>query len=135
MQKGESGRESNSLPRIKRPFQQAAATSSGPHSQHLWRCRKHDAIPSPCLSLHRQQLQDPAETPCSTTDGLTDARDLSTPSLGLVVAAAHDPPHLQALPATLRPAMVNAPPSLGPSTGRSLSALVSRTMATLGARR
>jgi hypothetical protein len=74
---------------------QEVATPSGPHSQHPWRCRKYDATPSLCLSLHGWHLEDlPAERPRPTTDGLSEVRHL-----GLVTA--REPPHLRALSATL----------------------------------
>src|SRR6266849_7022468 len=59
---------------------------------------------------------------CSTTEGLTDVRDLSTPILGsVVVVAAHDPPHLRALPATARAVADALPSNYGPSRGSGLS--------------
>jgi hypothetical protein len=105
------------------------------HSQHLWRCWKHDAIPSLCLSVYRPNLERqelPAErpAPCSTTDGQTEGRDHLSP-LGLV--AAQQASLLRAISASQHPAMRAHSATQRPSTGRSLSVVVSRTMVkTLG---
>ena len=75
-----------------------AATLTGPHSQHLQSCWEYDSIPSPRLSLRRwQPIDSSAESPCSTTGGPNEVRDLST--LGLVASLA--PPHHLALSETL----------------------------------
>ena len=114
------GRDRDLLSRIKRPFPQAA-TPSRPHSQHPWRFRKYDAIPSMCLSPYRwQQLEDPfAESPCSMTDGLVvrEVRDPSTLGLMSVYKTRHIRtlcstmgfPRARALSATLRSWMMDTP--------------------------
>ena len=85
-------------------FQQAA-TRSGPHSQHPWRCRKHDAIPSLCLSLRTRQLEDlPAESTRSMANGL-----------------AQEPHHPWALSVSLGSTMVNAHSSKSSSRSPGLS--------------
>src|ERR1700755_993161 len=54
-----------------------------PHSRHPWRW-KYDAVPSLCLLLHKEHLEDSlAEGPCSMIDGLRKGRDL--PTLGSAV--------------------------------------------------
>src|SRR6267154_2416452 len=104
-------------------FHQAATPSpSGPHSQHPWRCRNYDAIPSLCLSMHRgprRQLQDPlVESPCQClmAVGLSEVRDLlatlgswmlDTPK---TVAQGYRPCRSPRLSTVLGPAAAHAPP-------------------------
>jgi hypothetical protein len=75
--------------------------------------------------MHTGQLEDlPAERPRSTTEGLSEVRDLST--LGLV--AAQEQPHFRALSETLGPASAQEPPHLRALSVTLGSAMVESTL-------
>ena len=81
-----------------------AATPSRPHSQHCWWCQKYDAaIPSLCLSVRRQQLE-----------------DLLAES-GLAMTRMESPPRSRARSATLRLWMADARPTLAQGDSSSQS--------------